>query len=63
MRIDTSQTAGVLSWFMLAMVVNPEVQRRAHEELDRVVGRECMPSFADYERLPYIRAIVKEALR
>ncbi|EMD35209.1 hypothetical protein CERSUDRAFT_116679 [Gelatoporia subvermispora B] len=56
-------TAAVLSWFMLAMVVNPEVQQRAHEELDRVVGRDRMPAFADYEHLPYIRAMVKEALR
>lgn len=57
------QTAAVLSWFMLAMVHHPEVQRKAHDELDRVVGRDRMPTFADYEHLPYIRAIVKEALR
>ncbi|OCH87846.1 cytochrome P450 [Obba rivulosa] len=56
-------TAGVLSWFMLAMVAHPEVQHKAHEELDRVLGRDRMPTFADYEALPYIRAIVKESLR
>ncbi|OCH87844.1 cytochrome P450 [Obba rivulosa] len=56
-------TAAVLSWTMLAIARHPEVQRKAQEELDRVVGRERMPTFADYEQLPYIRAIVKETLR
>lgn len=55
--------AGVLSWFLLAMVLNPEVQKKAQAELDAVVGRNRVPSFADWDHLPYIRAIVKEAIR
>lgn len=44
---------------MLAMVVYPEVQQLAQEELDRVVGREASPNFADhYGKLPYIQAMV-----
>jgi cytochrome P450 len=45
------------------MVVFPKIQQKAQTELDEVVGREQLPTFADYERLPYIRAIVKETLR
>jgi cytochrome P450 len=45
------------------MTINPEVQRKCHEELDRVVGRNRMPNFSDYESLMYIRAVVKEILR
>jgi cytochrome P450 len=45
------------------MVAHPEVQRRAQAELDSVVGRECLPTFADAPHLPYVRAIVKEVLR
>lgn len=45
------------------MAMNPDVQKRAHEELDRVVGASRMPTFEDRERLPYIDAILKEALR
>ncbi len=45
------------------MIVYPETQKRAQAELDAVVGRDRLPSFADYEHLPYIRAMVKEALR
>jgi cytochrome P450 len=56
-------TSGVMAWWMLAMVVYPESQKRAQAELDAVVGRDRIPTFADYENLPYIRAMTKEALR
>ena len=39
---------------------HPEVQARAHAELDSVVGRDGWPSEEDEQRLPYIRAIIKE---
>lgn len=48
---------------MLAMVAHPEVQARAQAELDAVVGRSRIPTFADRAHLPYINALVKEALR
>ena len=52
-----------MSWFMLAMVTYPEVQKKAQEELDNVVGRGRMPIFADRDSLPYIQACVRESLR
>lgn len=45
------------------MIHHPDVQAKAHAELDAVVGRHRMPTFEDQERLPYIRAVVLEALR
>jgi hypothetical protein len=48
---------------MLAMTVFPEVLKAGQEELDRVVGKDRLPTFDDEERLPYIRAMVKETLR
>jgi len=42
------------------MILFPEVQRRAQEELDAIVGQSRLPSFADMKQLPYIQAIVKE---
>ena len=45
------------------MIAHPEVQVRAHAELDEVVGSARPPTFADLPSLPYIRAMVKEALR
>ena len=48
---------------MLAMIAFPEVQRRAQAEIDAVVGRDHLPTFADSPRLPYVRAMIKEVLR
>ena len=45
------------------MIAFPEVQRRAQAEIDTVIGRDRLPTFADSARLPYIRAIIKEIIR
>lgn len=49
--------------FYLAMVLHPEVQVKAREELDRVIGTDRLPTQADAEDLPYLRAVVTELLR
>ena len=56
-------TLSTLMWWTLAMVAFPQVQRKAQAELDAVVGRTRLPTFADAPNLPYVRAIVKEVLR
>lgn len=45
------------------MATHPEVQKRAQEELDRVVGSSRLPAFEDRDQLPYIEAIYREVLR
>ena len=45
------------------MIAYPEVQNLAHAEIDEVVGTARPPTFADLPSLPYICAMVKEALR
>lgn len=45
------------------MSLHPEVQRKAQEELDRVIGPNRLPEFSDFEELIYIQAIVLESLR
>ena len=47
----------------LALVLFPQVQRRAQAELDAVIGRDRLPTFDDRPRLPYIEALCKELLR
>ena len=47
----------------MAMAINPEVQRKAKEELDRVVGTDRLPTIQDRESLPYIEAIYREVFR
>ncbi|KAJ5651549.1 uncharacterized protein N7484_005272 [Penicillium longicatenatum] len=56
-------TVIVLTVFTLAMTMFPEAQRRAQEEIDSVVGRNCLPSFEHRNRLPYVNALIKETLR
>ena len=45
------------------MIAFPEVQRRAQVELDTVIGRDRLPTFADVSHLPYVCAVIKEVLR
>lgn len=49
--------------FFLAMTLNPEIQRKAQEEIDRVVGCDRLPNSQDRPSLPYVEAIIKEAFR
>ncbi|EJU01104.1 cytochrome P450 [Dacryopinax primogenitus] len=56
-------TVGALASFTLAMTKFPLAQRAAQAELDRVVGRDRLPVFADFEHMPYLHALVKEVLR
>ncbi|KAJ8463001.1 hypothetical protein ONZ51_g10544 [Trametes cubensis] len=58
---DTSYST-LVSVF-LAMTLYPEVQKKAQEELDAVVGPYRLPGFEDRGALVYINAIVKEAMR
>jgi cytochrome P450 len=45
------------------MVMNPDVQLKAQEELDKVIGRGRLPEVEDKESLPYTSALLKEVLR
>ncbi|KAG6812982.1 hypothetical protein H0H92_014913 [Tricholoma furcatifolium] len=61
----TGTTAGSFLWFMMAMILFPETLRRAHEELDAVLGvdGETVPTFQHLEQLPYCVALTKEVFR
>ncbi|KIM59169.1 hypothetical protein SCLCIDRAFT_1217951 [Scleroderma citrinum Foug A] len=56
-------TTSALGVFMLAMILYPEVQAKAQEEIDRVVGHDRLPDFCDRDDLPYVEAILMETLR
>jgi cytochrome P450 len=43
--------------------MHPDVQAKAHHELDMVLGPENLPNFNDEQSLPYITAIVREIYR
>ncbi|KAJ7036666.1 cytochrome P450, partial [Mycena alexandri] len=56
-------TVSALGTFVLAMIVNPEAQKKAQAEIDSVVGIGHLPDFSDEASTPYVSAIVKEVLR
>jgi cytochrome P450 len=56
-------TVSSLMTFFLAMTLFPDVQRKAQEELDRVIGNARLPVSSDKPHLPYIDAVVKETHR
>ncbi|OJJ33663.1 hypothetical protein ASPWEDRAFT_173101 [Aspergillus wentii DTO 134E9] len=56
-------TSSALNSCILYLSAYPDIQRRAQDEIDQVVGSIRSPSFSDIEHLPYIRAIVKEVFR
>jgi cytochrome P450 len=63
LEAGSDTTASTLYAFILACIVWPEVQQRAREEIDRVVGPDRLPTYDDYVNMPYIRCCIKESLR
>lgn len=55
-------TWSTLVGFIQAMVLFPEVARRAQEEIDRICG-DRLPTMDDEPNMQYIRGCVKESLR
>ena len=62
-QLPLTQTHGSLATFFLAMTRHPEVLQKAQEEMDRVVGRDRLPTFADRDALPYLNALLEELYR
>ncbi|EGN98959.1 hypothetical protein SERLA73DRAFT_181707 [Serpula lacrymans var. lacrymans S7.3] len=58
---DTTVSANYA--FFLAMTLYPDVQKKAQAELDVVIGKDRLPTYADRGSLPYVEALFKEILR
>ncbi|KAF2634830.1 cytochrome P450 [Massarina eburnea CBS 473.64] len=56
-------TVSSLQAFFVAMMLYPDVQKKAQEELDRVIGSERLANSTDKNNLPYIEATVMEVHR
>ncbi|KAF8446404.1 cytochrome P450 [Boletus edulis BED1] len=56
-------TASAITIMIMAAALHPDAQATVQEELDRVVGSERLPSFADQEMLPRVTAFILETLR
>jgi len=54
-------TSATMAWFWYNLSQNPEVERRALEEVDTLGNR--APSFEDLPRLKYLELIARESMR
>ncbi|KAJ4152122.1 hypothetical protein NW765_017631 [Fusarium oxysporum] len=55
--------SGSIRALIHACLAYPDVLKKAHKELDRVIGRDRFPTWEDEPNLPYIRAMIKEQHR
>ncbi|KAJ3533544.1 hypothetical protein NMY22_g7294 [Coprinellus aureogranulatus] len=58
---ETTQGSGLT--FILAMGLHPDIQKRAQQEIDRVVGPNRLPTFDDRPNLVYVNAVLQELFR
>lgn len=63
LEAGSDTTAATVYGFMQAMLLYPDVQKRAQAEIDRVIGEDRLPTMDDDTSLQYIRAIMKETMR
>ncbi|CCM06679.1 uncharacterized protein FIBRA_08964 [Fibroporia radiculosa] len=56
-------TVSTLHSFFLAMACYPEIQKKAQQEIDAVIGNDRLPTLADQDSLPYVNAVCTELHR
>ncbi|KAH0451498.1 hypothetical protein IEQ34_018797 [Dendrobium chrysotoxum] len=61
----TDTTATALQWIMAELVKNQGAQQKVFEEIDTVVGKNRGEKILeeDLQRMPYLKAVIKEGLR
>lgn len=64
LEAGSGTTSDTLYAFVQAMILFPDVQRKAQMEIDSVTGgAKRLPVMEDYAKLSYIRGCIKESLR
>ena len=63
LEAGSDTTSSTIYAFIQAMLLYPDVQKKAREEIMRVVGPNRLPGMEDEKELQYIRGISKESLR
>ncbi|XP_028800168.1 cytochrome P450 93A3-like [Neltuma alba] len=59
----TDTTAITIEWALAELINHPHVMEKARQEIDSVIGNNRIVRESDIAKLPYLQAIVKEALR
>uniref|UniRef100_A0AC35ET93 Cytochrome P450 n=1 Tax=Panagrolaimus sp. PS1159 TaxID=55785 RepID=A0AC35ET93_9BILA len=56
-------TTNTLSWMVIYLMLNPEVQKKVHAELDEVIASDRFVTVEDKTKLNYINAVIAETQR
>jgi cytochrome P450 len=56
-------TSSTLTWGILYLILNPDVQDRLRQEICQVVGTERQPKLGDRLNMPYTEAVIQEIQR
>ncbi|RDX92258.1 Cytochrome P450 83B1, partial [Mucuna pruriens] len=59
----TDTSAAAVVWAMTALMKNPRVMKKAQEEIRNVYGGKDFIEEEDIEKLPYLKAVIKETMR
>lgn len=59
----TATTVSIMSTLLFLLVLHPDVTKTAQEEIDRVIGRDRLPTVHDRGSLPFVEAVLQEAMR
>ncbi|XP_075717011.1 cytochrome P450 2K4-like [Rhinoderma darwinii] len=58
----TETTSSTIRWTILFMIQNPEIQKRVHDEIDKVIGS-AVPRIDHRKDMPYTNAVIHETQR
>lgn len=59
----TETVSNTLDWALIYVTYFPEMQKEIHSEIDKVLGREKLPTESDRYKLAYIEAFLNETMR
>ncbi|XP_019426839.1 PREDICTED: flavonoid 3',5'-hydroxylase 1-like [Lupinus angustifolius] len=59
----TDTSSSIIEWALSEMLKNPIIFKKAHEEMDQLIGKQRRLKESDLSMLPYLQAICKETYR
>ncbi|XP_065859418.1 cytochrome P450 81Q32-like [Euphorbia lathyris] len=59
----TDTSSSTMEWGMSLLVNNPEILKKAQNEIDTVIGHDQLMTESDVSRLPYLQCVINEVMR
>lgn len=59
----TDTSSGTMEWALSVLLNNPQILKKAQNEIDKVVGHDRLIDESDVAKLPYLQSIIKETMR